>query len=121
MNKEERELFDEKIKGIYAAIDSNANINNEHFKNITDVLSRIEKQTTKTNSKVTNNEGRIHQLELDDRNHLLNCPQKDKIDKINKDLETLRVFEKYPKIFVVGIVVIGIFTVLSGLSMAGIF
>lgn len=46
MTKDERELIEEKFKGLGLLVDA-------HFHNVDDRLDRIEKQTTKTNGRVT--------------------------------------------------------------------
>lgn len=54
MTKDERELIEEKFKGLGLLVDA-------HFHNVDDRLDRIEKQTTKTNGRVTalENETRV--------------------------------------------------------------
>ena len=84
MTKDERELIDEKFKGIASLI-------NARFENVEDRLVRIEAQTIKTN-------GRVSELEHKELTHIQNCPMSPKIDKINEELAEYKMFKKYPKI-----------------------
>ena len=84
MIKEERELIDEKFRGIASLI-------NARFENVEDRLVRIEAQTTKTN-------GRVTSLEHKELTHIQNCPMSPKIEKINEELAEYKMFKKYPKI-----------------------
>jgi len=84
MTKDERELIDEKFKGIASLI-------NARFENVEDRLVRIEAQTTKTN-------GRVSELEHRELTHIQNCPMSPKIEKINEELGEYKMFKKYPKI-----------------------
>jgi len=84
MTKDERELIDEKFKGIASLI-------NARFENVEDRLVRIEAQTTKTN-------GRVSELEHKELTHIQNCPMSPKIEKINEELGEYKMFKKYPKI-----------------------
>jgi hypothetical protein len=79
-------------------------------------ISYVKIQTTKTNGRVTGLEGSIHVLETDETKHIINCPLKvdlAKLDKkldekkddterqfkeLNIDLREYRFFKKYPKI-----------------------
>lgn len=83
MTKDERELFDEKFKGLTSLI-------NARFENVEDRLVRIEAQTTKTN-------GRVSELEQKELTHIITCPNVPKIEKINEDLAEYKMFKKYPK------------------------
>ena len=103
-----------------AAIDANAEINKEHFKTLTEILKRIESQTTKTNGRVTVLEERVHEMDLQDWEHLLNCPQAPRVDQINKDLEEYRVAKKYPKLTAGVLVVIGAGVILLWLAQMGV-
>jgi hypothetical protein len=120
MTAGEKELFNEKIKGIYAALDANANINNEHFKRITEYLERIEAQTMKTNGRVSNAEEKIHTLELMDKDHYVKCPQIPRIDKLEVRATKFSLIEKYPVIFLVGVVVFGAAVIVGFLAQIGI-
>jgi len=84
MTKDERELIDEKFKGIASLI-------NARFENVEDRLVRIEAQTIKTN-------GRVSELEHKELTHIQNCPMSPKIEKINEELGEYKMFKKYPKI-----------------------
>ena len=84
MTKDERELIDEKFKGIASLI-------NARFENVEDRLVRIEAQTIKTN-------GRVSELEHKELTHIQNCPMSPKIEKINEELAEYKMFKKYPKI-----------------------
>ena len=120
MTKEERELFDEKIKGIYAAIDANANVDNEHYNSMTQVLDRIEKQTIKTNGSVARNQKHIEDLRIKNIEHLINCPVIHRVDRIDTDLMEYKMMKKYPKFFIIGMVLFGIAIIGSYLVRSGV-
>jgi len=82
------------------------------FVRVHEKLDYIKEQTTKTNSRVSDVEGRVSEVEDEVIKHPTNCPQVAKIEGINKDLEVYRVIKKYPKlvlvliaIFVIGIII----------------
>jgi len=52
MTQEQKELIEEKFKGVHALIQANADIQHEVNENIVKTLKRIEVQTTKTNGRV---------------------------------------------------------------------
>ena len=64
---------------------------NAQFTNVHDRLDRIEEQTKKTN-------GRVTELEHKELTHIQNCPNVEKIQKINEDLVEYKMLKKYPKI-----------------------
>jgi hypothetical protein len=84
MTKDERELLDEKFKGLTTLV-------NAQFTNVHERLDKIEAQTSKTN-------GRVTELEKKELTHILNCPQTEKINIINEELTEYKMFKKYPKI-----------------------
>ena len=95
---------------------------NSEFVRVHEKLDYIKDQTTKTNSRVADIEGKVSEVEDEVIKHPANCPQVAKIETINKDLEVYRVIKKYPKlvlllvaIFVIGIIVsaIGTFETLA--------
>ena len=113
MTNPERELFDENIRGLYAAIDANATVDNEHFKNISQTLKTILAQTTKTN-------GRVNAIELNDKDHLIACPQIARIDKINEELLEYKMMKKYPKFSIAAMVVFGGCLIALTLAQTGV-
>ena len=120
MNPEEKELFNEKIKGIYAAIDANAEINSSHFKQITETLDRIEIQTTKTNGNVKLNQERIHLLDLENKSHIIDCPQVPRIKEIETDLSEYKMVKKYPKFSLAAMIIFGLVLIALTLSQIGV-
>ena len=117
------ELFNEKIKTLYAKLDAEFFVLNSRIDTSNATSSRIEKQVTLTNSRVTHAENDIRDIEKEinllkdaDRDHTIACPQVDNIEKIANDLITkkndteqklhaldvdlreYRIFKKYPKI-----------------------
>ena len=117
MNLAEKELFNEKVKGIYAAIDANADVQNNHFINLNEKLDekldRIEKQVTLTNS-------RVNHLEDKELTHVIDCPITNEVTKIKEDLAEYRIAKKYPKIFITGVVVYGVLLVFGLLCQFGL-
>lgn len=89
MTQPEKDLIDEKFRGI-------ASLMNAHFENVDEKLERIENQTVKTN-------GRVTELEKKELIHLAECPAMPEIQAIKDDLAEYRFFKKYPKI-AIGIV-----------------
>jgi hypothetical protein len=98
MKAEEKELIEEKFKGVYLHQEAN-------FNSINEKLSHILEQTTKTNGKVIDLVKRVGDLET----HNLGCP-KPEFKKLSEDLEPVIFFAKRPKML--GLVTIGFFTVL---------
>ena len=92
--REERDLIDEKFKGV------------------SDKLDYIKEQVDRTNNRVT-------ELEAKDVEHLLRCPQKEKIEKIEEELIEYRVIKKYPKFFIVSVVIVGLGMILMTLHQMG--
>jgi hypothetical protein len=84
MTKDERELLEEKFRGLTSLM-------NAQFTNIHERLDKIEVQTTKTN-------GRVTDLEKKELTHIQMCPQTEKIEKINEELAEYKMLKKYPKI-----------------------
>lgn len=70
MTSSEKELIDEKFKGLYTLLHA-------RFENLEEKLERIETQTIKTN-------GRVTELESKERNHLTVCPNISAIASIEK-------------------------------------
>ena len=81
----------QKIEGQYRVIQSQ--------------LSSIEIQTTRTNGRVTELESKVDKVEKDLLTHPINCNQASEIIEIKKDLEEYRFFKKYPKVFILIILV----------------
>ena len=101
------ELINEKFSGLSSLI-------NAHFSNVNDKLEAIEKQTVKTNGRVTELEDAHYSLEkrvdhyIDTR--VAECPQLSRIQKIETDLTDAAFFFRHPKLFVAILVVIVILT-----------
>ena len=94
------------------------------FKTIHDTLDRIEKQTMRTNGRVTEAEGEIDELEekvdkaIEYANHVIdtrvtNCPNISRFEKLEHKMEQLKTqledamfFIRHPKVFVGAIVVL---------------
>ena len=80
------------------------------FVRVHEKLDYIKEQTTKTNNRVSDIEGRVSEVEDEAIKHPTNCPQVAKIEGINKELEVYRVIKKYPKLalFLIALFVVGI-------------
>lgn len=113
MTKDEKELFNEKIKGLYAAISANADIQHERDNVILEKLDRIEQQTTKTN-------GRVTILEDKELKHIIECPVQKQVDEMKEDLFEYRIFKKYPKIAAGVMIIVGLSAVAVILGQFGI-
>lgn len=85
-NSDYRLYLEEKFEGMGKLI-------NAHFINLDERLEKIEIQTTKTN-------GRVTELEHEFISHPINCPQGQKIEELNKTMEDVKFFVKYPKLAV---------------------
>jgi len=88
LTKDERELFEEKFRGIISLM-------NAQFDNVNDKLERIEGQTIKTN-------GRVTVLEHKEDRHTIDCPHTLKI----RTLEDNQLTQKSIKKWIVGSVTI---------------
>lgn len=106
-NSDYRKLIETMFEGVHMKM-------NAHFHNVDEKLESIEKQTIKTNSRVTHLEENVHNLAMADVAHVLNCPAMPKIQAIQDNLLEYNVFKKYPK---GGII---IFVVLVLISLFGI-
>lgn len=106
MTEPEKELIEEKFKGLHALLHA-------RFENVEDRLDRIEEQTTKTNGRVTKLEDKQHASEIIAATHVINCPNVSKIKAIEDDLLEYKFSKKYPKIFYGGIFIIIIISILT--------
>jgi hypothetical protein len=104
-NKSISEKIDSNNKNINEKIDTN----NHH---LIELLGYIREQTTKTNGRVTKNEDDIKRITSLVNDNFCNYPGRREIDKINEKLQILddqnliiKVWNKYPKALVTGIVV----------------
>jgi hypothetical protein len=102
MDKDYRMYLEEKFKGIHIQMDT-------EFKMLNDSINRVEKQTIRTNGRVT---------ELEQAHTVLNCPNTKKLDDIQKDLIEYSFLKKHPKI--AALIVIAIF-VMFGLSCFNVY
>ena len=76
-------------------------------------LTQIEKQTTKTNGRVTDLEKKVFEMEKDGVGRALTCPY---IDKINETIENSVTTKTLKKAIIQVITIVGIFfTILFGL------
>ena len=69
---------------------------NTQFKAVHDRLDAIEKQTIKTNGRVTDLEKDMFKIRLEDKENYTTCPNTSKIDKMNEDLMEYKMTKKYP-------------------------
>ena len=76
------------------------------FINVHEKLAAIEKQTTKTNN-------RVSKLEEKESTHIINCPVAPKVEQIDKDLSEYRMIKKYPKVFI-GIIAFSVIVFIYG-------
>lgn len=113
MTKEEKELFDERINGLGKLI-------NAQFVNVHDKLDNIEKQTIKTNNRVTHLEDEVGDLKINAIESYIKCPLKPKVEKIETNLLEYNMFKKYPKFFIVSSIVMGLFIIFEVISQTGL-
>ena len=106
MTPDERELFDEKLKGIVTLI-------NARFENVDTKLDQIHTEAKRTNSRVTHLEeykeyaqGVIATRVTQDMVQACHT----KIENMEKSLEDVKFFTRHPKLFVAGFVLIVILT-----------
>ena len=100
-----QELLENRLDSLNEKIDSNN-------KNILDRMELIYQQTLKTNGRVTKHDDVINKLITDESNHFNTCPRikaieeiNTKIEKIDSDNLEVKLIKKYPKMFIMGIVV----------------
>jgi len=105
--KEEKEMLDLHFTTIRSKIDS-------EFTVVNSALKYIKEQVGRTNN-------RVNELEAKDVEHLLRCPQKEKIDNIEKELLEYKIFKKYPKFFIASMVIVGIVIILTTSHTMGLF
>ena len=101
-NPDYRKYLEEKFEGM-------AKHMNAQFDAVHDKLDAIEKQTTKTNGRVTELESKVVDVEKDILTHPINCNQAAEIKEIRKDLEEYRMLKKYPKVGILIILVSALF------------
>jgi tetrahydromethanopterin S-methyltransferase subunit F len=92
-NSDYRLFLNEKFGNIEEKFEGMGKLINAQFSDVHERLDKIEAQTTKTNGRVTDVE---RQVIL----HPVNCPNSPKIETIDKTLEDIRFFIKYPKLAV---------------------
>ena len=111
MTKDERELFDEKIKGLSTLI-------NARFTNVDEKLEDIHKEQLRTNGNVKRHEEQINQALVEraqnreEQRHYIGeiCECKNKLIHIENKLEDLNFMMRHPKIFIAGLVLMVILT-----------
>lgn len=99
MTEPEKELIEEKFKGLHTLLHA-------RFENVEDRLDRIETQTTRTNGRVTKLEEKQHAAEIVAATHVINCPNIKKINDIEDEMLEYRFSKKHPKIFYGGIALV---------------
>ena len=83
-------------------------------------LDYIVEQTTETNGTVKKHNKEIEQVRVDLITHPMNCSIKSKVESIEGELLEYKMVKKYPKLFIVGIVVMGLFVVFEVVTKLGI-
>ena len=95
MTEIEKELINEKLNGVYKAIEASADVQNVVNKNIMEMLHTIDAKVTKTNGSiaVANREiaenkllfeKEMNEFKVNNLNHVINCPVKDKHEKLER-------------------------------------
>ena len=110
-----KELQREKFRGVYAHITAIADVQNGVNEKILESLLRIEGHTEKTNGSVARANKDIALLKLQDIEHILKCPQKPRVDMIEKNMMEYNFIKKHPKLIlysVVGLVLMNIIIIL---------
>ena len=116
MTKDERELFNEKIKGLSQLI-------NAQFMNVQDKLEQIHTEAKRTNSRVTHLEEYKEYANTIIANRVKPEQLKElvgechtKIESINTKMEDLNFILKHPKLFIAGLVFIVTLTLATFLN-----
>lgn len=131
-NKTNLELVQEVVEAKLNNLDNKIDINNRNLaekidtnnKHILELLSRIEQQTIKTNGNVIRHDREIHDISNIINSHILTSLTNDDINKklsdfdkkieiINEENFIVRIFNKYPKALVTGLVILVISGILS--------
>ena len=110
MTNEERELLEEKFKGVHLTIQSEMNILNGRMSNQDTKLDFIKEQTLKTNSRVTHLEEKVEGVQNVATMHVTNCPNTKVLSDLNTEFQDARFYLKHPKLFIGGILVLIILT-----------
>ena len=92
-----RDLLNEKFHSIQVSMDL-------QFKGVNDQLASIQVAVNKTN-------GRVLGLESRETNHIVNCPQGKRIDKLEENLADYNFFRRNPKLGI-GIIVVSVMILL---------
>lgn len=116
MSKQELELIEEKFKGLASLI-------NARFENVEDRLDEIKTHVERTNGRVTELEKKEREYaHIVDTRHI-NCPNlnlmnscHDKIEKMDEKLQDLNFFLRHPKLFIAGMTVIILLTLVTFLN-----
>ena len=112
-NNDYRDLLNEKFSRVYAQMDANFDLIHEKLKNIED-------QTKKTNGRVNKLEDEVEIIKLNEKDHLINCPQTYKIERIEDNLLEYKFMKKYPKISIIAMGIFGITLIILTLAQFGI-
>jgi hypothetical protein len=81
MDKNEREIIREMFTDVLA---THSAVLNGEFKVIKTELSSIKIQTTKTNGRVTSLEKEVGEIKLEEVQHIINCPNTQRIGTLEK-------------------------------------
>ena len=84
---------------------------NQQFKNQNETLIRIEAQVLRTNGRITKAEQDIMDIKVKESQHIVNCPQSSRLDKIEDSLADYNFFKRNPKLSL-GIIVVSVLIVL---------
>ena len=112
-----RKYLEQKFKGNSEAIKGIGKLVNAQFITVHERLDEIKTQTTKTNSRVDHLEDKVQNIELSEATHVINCPVNPKVTLLSEELLEYKMFKKYPKI---GIAVLLVAMILTGLNVFGI-
>ena len=115
MTTEERQEVKEMLHDILAG--HSAKIESTY--SIIDVkLNNIQEQTSKTNGRVTKLEDAVKTLQINDNNHIINCPQAPKLQKLQQDVDSVKNVKNFliGSVAFIGVVVGIIYSIIKIIS-----
>ena len=112
-----RGMIGDTVKGIHLQIDAEFRVLNERINSTNQILERVERQTTKTNDRVTTLESKVQIAANDELKHIITCPQieiiKDfkedsnsRFEELDNNLFEYKMLKTYPKLAIGAVAIV---------------